>query len=86
MKIAVLGSGGREHAIAWKLIQSPDCSDVFVLPGNDGIALTDGVHIEVHDCPEKAFSDGPQALLPDQFHETFQQLEKVAKVFGKTFS
>ena len=52
-----------------------------------GIAAgADGVHIEVHDCPEKAFSDGPQALLPEQFHETFQQLEKVAKVFGKTFS
>ena len=27
----------------------------------------DGVHVEVHDCPEKALSDGPQALLPDQF-------------------
>ncbi|MEC9097432.1 MAG: 3-deoxy-7-phosphoheptulonate synthase [Planctomycetota bacterium] len=49
-------------------------------------AGADGVHIEVHDCPEKALSDGPQALLPDQFEETFQQLTKVADVFGKTFS
>ena len=52
-----------------------------------GIAAgADGVHIEVHDCPEKALSDGPQALLPAQFHDTFQQLDKVAKVFGKNFS
>ncbi|MEQ8349995.1 MAG: phosphoribosylamine--glycine ligase [Leptospiraceae bacterium] len=36
MKIALIGSGGREHAIYWKLIQSPD-TEVHVLPGNAGI-------------------------------------------------
>lgn len=36
MKIAVLGSGAREHALSWKLSQSPDCERVFVLPGNGG--------------------------------------------------
>ncbi|MBD3224250.1 MAG: phosphoribosylamine--glycine ligase [Caldithrix sp.] len=36
MNIAVIGSGGREHAIAWKLKQSPKVSQVFVLPGNGG--------------------------------------------------
>ncbi|MCX7603601.1 MAG: phosphoribosylamine--glycine ligase [Bryobacteraceae bacterium] len=38
MKILVLGSGGREHAIAWRLRQSPSVSRVFVAPGNPGCA------------------------------------------------
>ena len=36
MKILVIGSGGREHALAWKLAQSPRISQVFVAPGNGG--------------------------------------------------
>lgn len=36
MNILILGSGGREHAIAWKLKQSPKCGKVFVAPGNGG--------------------------------------------------
>lgn len=35
----LLGSGGREHALAWKLAQSPDCGRLFVAPGNAGTAL-----------------------------------------------
>ncbi|HEX6333169.1 MAG TPA: phosphoribosylamine--glycine ligase [Flavisolibacter sp.] len=38
MKILLLGSGGREHAIAWKLSQSPLCSRLFIAPGNAGTA------------------------------------------------
>jgi phosphoribosylamine---glycine ligase len=38
MKILILGSGGREHAFAWKLAQSPHCSGLFVAPGNAGTA------------------------------------------------
>ncbi|WP_439503008.1 phosphoribosylamine--glycine ligase [Methylophaga sp.] len=38
MKVLVIGSGGREHALAWKLKQSPRCSGVFVAPGNPGTA------------------------------------------------
>lgn len=38
MKILVLGSGGREHALAWKLKQSPRVTEVFCAPGNGGIA------------------------------------------------
>jgi phosphoribosylamine--glycine ligase len=38
MKILVLGSGGREHALAWKLAQSPRVTQVFCAPGNGGIA------------------------------------------------
>lgn len=38
MKILLLGSGGREHALAWKLAQSSNCSKLFVAPGNAGTA------------------------------------------------
>ena len=38
MKLLVIGSGGREHALAWKLLQSPRVSHVFVAPGNGGTA------------------------------------------------
>jgi len=38
MNILLLGSGGREHAFAWKIIQSPDCTHLFVAPGNAGTA------------------------------------------------
>ncbi|MEX2175942.1 MAG: 3-deoxy-7-phosphoheptulonate synthase [Pirellulaceae bacterium] len=52
-----------------------------------GIAVgADGVHIEVHDCPEKAKSDGPQALLPQQYAETMIQIRKLAALLGKQVS
>jgi phosphoribosylamine--glycine ligase len=38
MNILLLGSGGREHALAWKLAQSPQCTKLFAAPGNPGIA------------------------------------------------
>ncbi len=41
MKILVIGSGGREHALAWKLAQSPRVSEVLVAPGNAGTAIED---------------------------------------------
>ncbi len=37
MKILVIGGGGREHALVWKLKQSPECTDLFCAPGNAGI-------------------------------------------------
>ena len=43
MKLLVIGSGGREHALAWKLARSPRISRVFVAPGNAGTAREDGL-------------------------------------------
>ncbi len=43
MKILIVGSGGREHALAWKAQQSPQASAVFVAPGNAGTALEPGI-------------------------------------------
>ena len=44
MKLLVVGSGGREHAIAKKLLESKDVEQVFVAPGNDGMRL-DGLDL-----------------------------------------
>ncbi|HKC31025.1 MAG TPA: phosphoribosylamine--glycine ligase, partial [Burkholderiales bacterium] len=43
MKLLVIGSGGREHAIAWKLAQGPRVQKVYVAPGNAGTALEPGL-------------------------------------------
>ncbi|MCB1671444.1 MAG: phosphoribosylamine--glycine ligase [Pseudomonadales bacterium] len=54
MKVLVLGSGGREHALAWKVAQSPRVEKVFVAPGNAGTLLEPGVEnvaIDVLDFP-----------------------------------
>ncbi|HEX8202249.1 MAG TPA: 3-deoxy-7-phosphoheptulonate synthase [Isosphaeraceae bacterium] len=44
----------------------------------------DGVHVEVHSCPEKALSDGPQALLPRQFAALMDELRLLAGALGKS--
>jgi 3-deoxy-7-phosphoheptulonate synthase len=47
-------------------------------------AGADGVHVEVHSCPEKALSDGPQALLPKQYARLMDELRQLAEVLGRT--
>jgi 3-deoxy-7-phosphoheptulonate synthase len=47
-------------------------------------AGADGVHVEVHSCPEKALSDGAQALLPDQYRALMIDLRKLAEVMQRT--
>jgi 3-deoxy-7-phosphoheptulonate synthase len=49
-------------------------------------AGADGVHVEVHDCPEKALSDGPQALLPEQFRSMMVNLRRLVEVTGKVLN
>jgi 3-deoxy-7-phosphoheptulonate synthase len=47
-------------------------------------AGADGVHVEVHSCPEKALSDGPQALLPKQYKALMEDIRRLAAAVGKT--
>jgi 3-deoxy-7-phosphoheptulonate synthase len=47
-------------------------------------AGADGVHIEVHSCPEKAMSDGPQALLPAQYAAVMGQMRQIAGMLNRT--
>jgi len=76
MNILLLGSGGREHALAWKLAQSPACTRLFATPGNPGIAEeAELVALDVTDhaaviafCTERTIGlvvIGPEAPLVD---------------------
>ncbi|HJT32215.1 MAG TPA: 3-deoxy-7-phosphoheptulonate synthase [Pirellulales bacterium] len=58
----------------------PPCALAGVAAG------ADGVHIEVHNCPEEALSDGPQALLPDQYAALAGQIRQLAALLGKKIS
>ncbi len=50
MNILLIGSGGREHALAWKMKQSPLCDRLFCVPGNGGInAVAESVDLDVND-------------------------------------
>jgi 3-deoxy-7-phosphoheptulonate synthase len=55
----------------------PPCALAGVAAG------ADGVHIEVHNCPEEALSDGPQALLPHQYAALADQIRALAALLGK---
>ena len=51
MKILLLGSGGREHALAWKIAQSAKCEKLYIAPGNAAVlkagVCAAGVHDEI---------------------------------------
>lgn len=57
MKVLILGSGGREHAMAWKLSRNAKISEVLVMPGNPGMGMTPKVS-----CVEGSFSQKPAFL------------------------
>jgi phosphoribosylamine--glycine ligase len=93
MKILVVGSGGREHALAWKLAQSPRLQTVYVAPGNGGTALDDRLeNIPVTDPEQLAnFVEennvaltvvGPEAPLAAGIVNIFRA--RGLKVFGPT--
>lgn len=93
MKILVIGSGGREHAIAWKLAQSARVSHVYVAPGNAGTAREPGCsNVAITAIPELiqfaqqervAFTlVGPEAPLADGIVDAFRNAEQ--KIFGPT--
>jgi phosphoribosylamine--glycine ligase len=91
MKILVVGSGGREHALVWKLRQSPRVSEVFCAPGNAGIAqLAACVPLAATDVAGlAAFAKaqgigltfvGPEAPLTEGIVDRFEQ--EGLRVFG----
>ncbi len=93
MKILIIGGGGREHALAWKLSQSPRVSEVFVVPGNAGTALEENVtniELSISDLDSLvAFAEshaidytviGPEAPLVDGVVDRFE--EKGLRCFG----
>ncbi|MEY4334887.1 MAG: phosphoribosylamine--glycine ligase, partial [Bacteroidota bacterium] len=50
MNILLIGSGGREHALAWKMTKSHHCDQLFIAPGNPGTAaLGTNVAIDIND-------------------------------------
>ena len=52
MKLLLLGSGGREHALAWKIAQSPKLEKLYIAPGNAGTnAVGENVNIKATDFP-----------------------------------
>lgn len=93
MKILVIGSGGREHALAWKIAQSPKISRVFVAPGNAGTALNpDMLNVPVTSVTDllKFAQDeqitltvvGPEAPLSQGVVDAFRAAG--LKIFGPT--
>ena len=64
MKILILGSGGREHALAWKIAQSPLVDEVFSAPGNPGMDKI-GPCFDVDPCDLKQVQELALQLTPD---------------------
>jgi len=64
MKILVIGSGGREHALAWKLARSPDAERIFCAPGNAGTAeIAENVAISSDDLKALAQLSDPKPSI-----------------------
>ncbi|HEV3007464.1 MAG TPA: phosphoribosylamine--glycine ligase [Burkholderiales bacterium] len=93
MKLLVIGSGGREHALAWKLAQSPRVQKVFVAPGNGGTATENGLeNVALTGIPELiAFSQkekihltvvGPEAPLAAGIVDAWRA--EGMRIFGPT--
>ena len=93
MKLLVIGGGGREHALAWKLAQSPRVQKVFVAPGNGGTATENGVeNVAISALPDLiAFAKkekihltvvGPEAPLAAGVVDAFR--DAGLKIFGPT--
>jgi phosphoribosylamine--glycine ligase len=63
MKLLVIGSGGREHALVWKLVQSPHVTQMWCAPGNAGIALERTARTSAAgDCIDIGAEDLPRLL------------------------
>jgi len=91
MKILLLGSGGREHAIAWKLAQSSKLTKLFIAPGNAGTAK-EGTNVNLKISDHKAIKEfvlkenidmlivGPEAPLVAGIHDFFLKDEDLKNI------
>ncbi len=91
MKILILGSGGREHAFAWKISQSTLCSQLFIAPGNAGTAqLGENIDIDMNDfeaVKKVCLSEdiemvivGPEEPLVNGIYDFFKSDKKLEKI------
>lgn len=91
MKILLLGSGGREHALAWKIAQSPKVEKLFIAPGNAGTAETgENVNIKADDfealkdfCVEKGVDMvvvGPEDPLVKGIYDDFKNNDRTKNI------
>ena len=91
MKILIVGSGGREHTLAWKISQSPKVKQIFCAPGNAGISkFAECIAIPADDLENlAAFAQkeaidltvvGPEAPLSSGIVDLFEK--KGLKIFG----
>ena len=91
MRILLLGSGGREHALAWKIAQSKQCSKLFIAPGNAGTgAVGENVSIGVNDFEHlKEFAVnqkvdmvvvGPEDPLVNGIYDAFKEDKRTAHI------
>ena len=91
MKILLLGSGGREHALAWKMAQSSQLEKLYVAPGNAGTAeIAENIALDLSDF--KAIGDftiqhdvdllvvGPEQPLVDGIHDYFNSQPRLANI------
>jgi phosphoribosylamine--glycine ligase len=91
MNILIVGGGGREHALAWKMAQSHHCDNLFIAPGNPGTAsIGSNVNIQVNDFEglKKVALDnaidlivvGPEDPLVNGIYDYFLQDERTAHI------
>ena len=91
MNILILGSGGREHAFAWRINQSSKCSQLYIAPGNAGTA-TEGMNIPISPTDFEAVKElvldeeidmvlvGPEVPLVEGIYDFFQEDEELKDV------
>ena len=91
MKLLILGSGGREHALAWKLAQSSRADRIFIAPGNAGTLLS-GTNLNVNPSDFGAVKNavlkndidivivGPEAPLVEGIHDFFLADPELRKI------
>jgi phosphoribosylamine--glycine ligase len=91
MNILIVGGGGREHALAWKIAQSHHCDNLFIAPGNPGTAsIGSNINIQVNDFEglKKVALDnaidlivvGPEDPLVNGIYDYFLQDERTAHI------